>query len=794
MVNDYAKYLIWEPPATLSLQPVSDGLARALSVSPLVASLLAARGLTTPDAARAFLDPQHYRPAPPDALPDLEAAIALLQAAIRHRQTILVWGDFDVDGQTATALLITALQSLGATVAYHIPNRLEESHGVHLPALAEQISQHAPVLLLTCDTGISAHEAVDYAKQNGLAVIITDHHDLPDALPAADAVLNPKRLPPAHPLAALPGVGVAYKLVEALFDAAQRPAAGTPQADLAALGIVADVAALRDDTRYLFQIGLAQLRQAERAGLSALCEIARLDPGALTEIDIAFQIAPRLNAAGRLSDARLGVDLLTTTDPAQAQMLASQLEALNNQRRLFERQILAAAQAQIEQDPALLEWRALVLASPAWHAGLLGIVANRLAEQYARPVVLLTLSGDTARGSARSFGGYDISAAIASLADLLRTFGGHPGAAGLSLPADHIPAFRRLLSDALAAQPAPLAESRLPIDAVLSLREVTLDLARDIERLAPFGEGNPRPTLVSERLLLDRATILGREGAHRQLTVRDEEGVRQRVLWWDSASAALPAGLFDLAFQVQISAYRDKPELQLTLRDYRPSPSAPVIAQTPARPVVDRRESPYPAQALAALIDIQHRYPQAVVWAEGYRRAESPGLPLSSLQPGETLVIFTAPSSPQALSDALRTVKPVRIVLIGADPLLVSRDAVLRRLIELSRFIINREEGDTTIRALAEAVAQPPETVRLALRYLHSRGALDWREDSAGNLALTGGASPLVEGGSTLLSAFAAHVDETAAYRAYFRRAAPEQLLEEEFHDQVPDPGADDAR
>ena len=791
MANDYTKYVTWEPPATASQQPVSTDLARTLGISPLVASLLATRGLTTPDAARAFLDPQHYHPAPPEALPDLEAATALLHETIRRRQPILIWGDFDVDGQTATALLVTALQSLGATVAYYIPSRLEESHGVHLPALAEQISQHAPALLLTCDTGISAHGAIDYAKQSGLAVIVTDHHDLPDSLPAADAVLNPKRLPAAHPLAALPGVGVAYKLVEALLEAAQRPGESATLTDLVALGIVADVVALRDDTRYLLQVGLAQLRQGRRIGLAALCEMAQLDAGTLNETDIAFQIAPRLNAAGRLHDARLGVDLLTTSDLAQARVLASQLEALNNQRRLFERQILAAAQAQIAQDPALLEWRALVLASPTWHAGLLGIVANRLAEQYARPVVLLTLSGDMARGSARSFGGYDISAAIAAQSDLLHTFGGHPGAAGLSLPADHIPAFRRRLSDALAAQPTPPAEHRLPVDAVLPLREVTLDLARDIERLAPFGEGNPRPTLVSERLLLESATTLGREEAHRQLTVRDEEGTRQRVLWWNSASAALPAGLFDLAFQVQVSTYRGEPELQLTLVDYRPSPSAPVTVQAPARLVVDWRESPHPTQALA---DIQRGYPQAVVWAEGYRRAESPGLPLSSLQPSETLVIFTTPSSPQALSEALHAVAPRRIVLIGANPPLVSRDAVLRRLIELSKFVIAHDGGITTIRALAEAVAQPPETVRLALRYLHSCGALDWREDSAGSLTLAAGASSLTEDDRALLSAFAARVDETAAYRAYFRRAAPEQLLEEEFHDQVPDPGADHAR
>jgi single-stranded-DNA-specific exonuclease len=788
--NDYAKFTAWELPSLAPDPPALADWASASGVSALVASLLQARGITTPDAARSFLDPQHYRPTPPDALPDLDAAVTLLTRAVQRRQPILVWGDFDVDGQCATALLVTALHRLGAPVHAYIPNRLDESHGVHLPALAQQISEHAPALLLTCDTGISATEAIDYAKRRGVSVVITDHHDLPPTLPPADAIINPKRLPVTHPLAALPGVGVAYKLAEALFEAARRPGDGAALLDLVALGIVADVAALRDDTRYLLQRGLAQLRRAERVGLAVLCRLAQLDPAALSETDIAFQIAPRLNAAGRLDDARLGVELLTTTDLEQAQMLALRLEGLNNQRRLSEAQILAAAQGQIEQDPALLEWRALVLASPTWHAGLLGIVANRLAERYARPVVLLTTAGDTARGSARSFGGHDISAAIAAQADLLHTFGGHPGAAGLALPADHIPAFRRRLSDALAAQPAPHLARRLPVDAVLPLREVTFDLASDIERLAPFGEGNPRPTLVSERLTLDSTTSLGREKAHRQLIVRDEGGTRQRVLWWNSAGAALPAGLFDLAFQLQVSVYRNEPELQLTLVDFRPSPSAPVTTEPPARLVADHRQTAHPTKTLD---EILHEHPGATVWAEGYRRAESPGLPLSALGPGETLVIFTAPSRPVALADALRAVGPRRIALIGADPPLTAPQAVLRRLVELLKFVIARQSGATTIVALAEAVAQSPQTIRLALRFLRSRGLLDWAEDAAGGLALIPVQQPQTEGDPALLSAFQAHLEETAAYRAHFRRAAPEHLLGEQPHDEVPDPRPDNA-
>jgi len=280
------------------LVDVPDELHQAVGGHPLVAETLTRRGTRSREAAQGFLDPVRYAPASPSALPDMESAVARVRSAIRQREPICVWGDFDVDGQTSTALLVSALRDLGANVGYHIPNRQSEGHGIDLAALARVIDAGAK-LIVTCDTGISAHEAVDYANLRGVDVVITDHHNLPPTLPNAYAVVNPKRLPDDHPLRELPGVGVAYKLIEALNGDTQLVAM-PDLLDLVALGIVADVAQQVGDTRYLLQRGLERLRKTERLGLRAMIELAEIDPARITEEHIGFSLAPRLNALGRL--------------------------------------------------------------------------------------------------------------------------------------------------------------------------------------------------------------------------------------------------------------------------------------------------------------------------------------------------------------------------------------------------------------------------------------------------------------------------------------------------------------
>ncbi len=584
----------WLDPAPVD---VPDALRETVGGHLLIAGILARRGVIAPDATRAFLDPAAYRPASPLDLPDMAHAVERVRWAIRQREPICVWGDFDVDGQTSTALLVSALRDLGAQVDYHIPNRHNEGHGISLPHLQRVIDAGAK-LILTCDTGTAAHEGVEYAQSRGVDVVITDHHQLAEKLPRAYAVVNPQRLDPAHPLRELPGVGVAYKLVEALSG--DQPAL----LDLVALGIVADVAVQVRDVRYLLQRGLEALRATRRLGLGALIELAEIDPARITEEQISFALAPRLNALGRLEDANLAVELLTTHDLERARILAQRLEGLNMQRRLLVEQVYAAAQAQIDQNPSLLDFNVLVLTHPHWHSGVLGIVANRLAEQYQRPAILLvTPPGEAAHGSARSVEGVDITAALAANAHLLTQYGGHELAAGLSLPQENISQLRRSLSRSITL---PTREPTLSLDGFLSLSEITPEFAADLERLAPFGAGNPKPIFAARDLTIRSHSAAGREDQHHLITVQDAEGVKRRVVWWRSGD--LPTGRFDLAFTIRAVSFQGEPKPQIEWIDARPAEGV-VEVRAPALQIVDYRADPDPLTRLAALGD-------AVIWRE----------------------------------------------------------------------------------------------------------------------------------------------------------------------------------
>lgn len=749
--------------------PVSDDLSRLVGGHPLVARILAQRGWADTARVQAFLDPAYYVPTSPFDLPDMDLAVRRIQQAIASGQRIAVWGDFDVDGQTATTVLVQTLMALGADVIFHIPTRGEEGHGVNLPWLQALINQDIR-LVVTCDTGIDAHEAAVYARQRDVDLVITDHHDLPASLPDASAVVNPKRLPAEHPLATLPGVGVAYKLSEALLPDASE------HLDLVALGIVADVAVQTGDARYLLQRGLASLRRTARLGLQALLRLAEVNPEWLNEEHIGFELAPRLNALGRLGDANLAVELLTTRDPQRAQVLATTLEGLNAQRKRLTDQVLQGALAQIERDPSLLEHAALVLAHPAWPAGVIGIVANRLAERYHRPVLLLAAPpGQLARGSARSVEGCDISAAIAAQSALLASFGGHPMAAGLAVDPERIPELRRKLSKSVAAQLGmTTAEPTLPIDGYLPLADLSLDLVADLERLAPFGPGNPRLTLVSPEHTLTSQRAIGRYGEHRLVSVADAAGASQPVLWWQGAGWPLPEGRFDLAYSVRASTFRGQRSIQIEWIDARPLDDEPVIVQ-PARPaVVDCRHALQPAVCLSQLRAETH----VMLWCEGEARRELGGRDRSELAPAAMLVIWTTPPGRAELHAALQQVQPQSVAVFAVDPGMDQADAFLTRLAGLAKRSLATDAGQVSVARLAAATAQRTAAVRLGLRWLAARGHVRIAAEDGDNIWLAtgdGAAGPELADVTAQLRELLA---ETAAFRRYFSQADTEILLD----------------
>ena len=761
---------------------VPEALRTEAGGHPLVAEVLARRGYAAVEAARAFLDPNRYAPASPFALPDMAAALARVEQAIARRERIGVWGDFDVDGQTATTLLVSTLRDLGADVIHHIPNREKESHGVNVPMLSQFIGMGVK-LVLTCDTGVAAHDAVDYARSRGVDVVVTDHHELPPALPAAVAVVNPKRLPAAHPLRELPGVGVAYKLAEALYDHAGRAGAASQHLDLVAVGIVADVAVQTGDTRYLLQRGLDALRRSARLGLRALMELARVNPLRVTEDDIGFQLGPRLNALGRLADANVIVEFLTTDDLARARILANELEGLNAQRRLLSDLVYDGALALIDREPALLDHAALVLAHPEWPGGVLGIAANRLVERYRRPVVLLTTPpGAVARGSARSVDGCDITAALAANRDLLLGFGGHTMAAGLSIAPERIEAFRRALSRTVRAMlRAPAADAGaaadappLHIDAYLRLADLSLDLARDLRRLAPFGPGNPPLVLASRGLTLSSRRALDRKGEHLAVTVEDEDGAAQRVIWWRGDADALPTGRFDLAYTVGVSDFGGEPALEIHWVEAR-EVAAPVVLEVaaPAIEVIDWRGAPDALDRLARL-----RSSGAVqVWAEGSDRDSLGGRRRDELEPASVLVIWTAPPGRTELREAVARVAPNTVILYGADPGADQPQVFLKRLAGLARHVLSAKGGAADLLRLAAATAQRERTVQKGLAWLAAHGDIALLEEADGVIQLArGGRAAPPEAQRQIEAQLGELLRETAAYRGNFARADKDAL------------------
>ncbi len=733
----------------------------------LLAELLARRGITQTQDARAFLDPALYVPTPPDELPDLALTVQRLQIALREGQKIAIWGDFDVDGQTATALYVQALRALGADLVYHIPSR-RESHGVH-PVGVQRLIDDGVRIIVTADTGVDAHKAIELAVAHGLEVIVTDHHDLPATPPDALALVNPKRLPIDHPLYELPGVGVAYQVISALYAHAGRPTEHL--LDLVALGIVADVATLTPQVRYLLQCGLDVLRRAERLGLKAMMALANINPALINEEDIGFTLAPRLNALSRVGedlDATTGVELLITGDLTRARTLATALEALNAQRKFLVQETTEAALALLERDRSLLDGPALVVAGTNWEAGIVGIVAGRLAERFNRPAIVFSApEGEIARGSARSIEGVDIHAALAANKEMLYRCGGHPMAAGVSLPGERIPEFRRALWRTLDQAGIRAAEKQIRIDACLNLEQVSLDMIRAINRLAPFGPGNERPIFALPNLELAGASTIGRTEEHRRLRVRDQAGREEQVFWWQSAGLPLPEGRFDLALNLGINTFRGQDSVQLTWVDARlvAPPTAPAHP-APGIEIADHRLHANPIAVLQAWIDAGK---PLQTWIEGTSPADLPpganGRSRVELEACPTLVVWTAPPSPDVFHQAFKAVSPTRLVLLCIDPGMDTPQAFLARLAGLVKHSLQARSGQTSLALLAALTAQTEQAVRLGLSWMGGKGQAHIAHQSGDEITLARGPGSAAPPSEAVQAQLYAHLQETAAYR-----------------------------
>ncbi|HLL74982.1 MAG TPA: single-stranded-DNA-specific exonuclease RecJ [Pyrinomonadaceae bacterium] len=550
-------------------------LSRALGLSETAAGILAARGFTDESEASRLLNPTLDQLHDPSLMLGMSDAVARVLRAVDSGERILIYGDYDVDGTTGTVVLRRALQLLGAQTSYHVPHRFTEGYGIRQDVL-ERARAEGFSLVISVDCGIRAHEPLQWARENGLDVIVTDHH-LPDddeGTPPAFAVLNANQRGCQYPDKNLAGVGVAFKLAHACLRERGRENLMRGFLKVVAIGTVADMAPLVGENRAIVSLGLADLPRATNPGLRALMEIASVGDGGreVSATDLGFRIGPRINAAGRMDAARAVVELFEATDAEEARRLAQHLDERNRERQVVQKQITERALAELsaggECGPVA------VVAGAGWHRGVIGLAASKVAEQLGRPAVVISLDEDgTGHGSARGAGGYHLLDGLTACADLFESFGGHAQAAGLVIRRENIDELRRRLGEhagkfIVADDCAPVLE----VDAELDSAAVTLELAGELGRLEPFGVGWPCPVFATRDFTVAReAQVL--KGRHLKFQLAGADGRCHTALWWnsvDTLSATPRAGQrIELAYRLEADAWRGETRLQLIVEDMR---------------------------------------------------------------------------------------------------------------------------------------------------------------------------------------------------------------------------------
>lgn len=557
---------IWS--AQQSLGTTAKTLHDFLGGSRLVAEILAQRGFRQSEEAIEFLRPTLLNLFSPFCFNDMFRAIERLTMALKQKEKVLVYGDYDVDGVTSTAILYKVLRDLGFQAVAYIPNRQDEGYGLHSGAI-ERAAKAGVSVLITVDCGITAVSEVRFAQTLGIDVIVTDHHEPPEQLPSALALINPKIKDSGYPFSDLAGVGVAFKLAQALLQSLGSSEAGLYSEiellDLVALGTIADLVPLVGENRILVYYGLRQMEKSVHYGLDALLEECGLKNKSLKAGQIGFMVAPRINAAGRMDTARVGLELFLTGDPERAKELACLLSQENKVRQQTEKEILAEAISQLEGEPLP---RVIVLSAEHWHHGVIGIVASRLVERYFRPVFLIAEDGAEAKGSARGIPGYPVLEQLSTQAHLLTKFGGHKQAAGFSLPTENIKLLREGLNEQALVFKETLFQEYLNVDRQISLEKISADLLRELEQMAPFGFGNPGPVLACQGIPVHSVKPVGKEGSHIKFRFGvqgDQEGIAFRLGERLNELSNVPE--LDVAFSLDWNTYRGREDVQLMIKD-----------------------------------------------------------------------------------------------------------------------------------------------------------------------------------------------------------------------------------
>jgi single-stranded-DNA-specific exonuclease len=570
--------------------PQVETLSRETSLPLLAAQVLRNRGILDHQSAASYLSPRLTQMLDPCLLKDMRASVDSILSAMDRRDPITIYGDYDADGLTATALLFNFLSSLDVPVHAYIPNRLTEGYGLHVHAV-ERIARRGPGLIVTVDCGVSNNQEIAFAANLGLKVVVTDHHQVDESFTPLCPVVNPHRADCPFPFKHLTGVGLAFFLAVAL-RAALRERGGfvtRPEPDLknyldlVALGTVADMAPLLDQNRLLVKAGLDSIRTTPWPGIVAIAEQAGLSRATLTAQDLAFRIAPRFNASGRLGDAEIALTALTTRDPGRAREVALQLDRMNGERQRLERQVLDEIEATLPSMAELGSQRALVVTGDGWHRGILGIVASKLLEKYRRPVLVLGVEDGTAVGSGRSITGFNLYKALRKLGPLLDRFGGHKHAAGLALKASNLERFRREFENLAREE---LSEEDLvftvEVDAEVSLKDMALESIRRLASFSPFGAGNPEPLFYSGPCDIVESRVVGER--HLKMKVRQNGAVFETIGFGLAEPYSGLRSPINFVFTPEIDRWQGQEKVKLRVIDLEPGGQPSKLQRSPASP------------------------------------------------------------------------------------------------------------------------------------------------------------------------------------------------------------------
>ena len=563
-------------PPTEDQKRTAGELAEKIGMNPILTQLLVERGITTESAAKRFFRPQLADLINPFLMKDMDIAVDRLNDAMGRKERILVYGDYDVDGCTAVALVYKFLQQFYSNIEYYIPDRYEEGYGVSRKGI-DYAKQQGVKLIIILDCGIKAINEIAYAKEQGIDFIICDHHVPDEVMPPAVAILNPKRTDDSYPFKHLCGCGVGFKFMQAFAKNNSIPFSRLiPLLDLCAVSIAADIVPVVDENRILAYHGLKQLNQNPSIGLKAIIDICGLNGRELSMSDIVFKIGPRINASGRMENGKESVDLLVEKDFSTALSQAKHINEYNEQRKDIDKQMTEEANIIVSKLENQRHQSSIVLYDENWKKGVIGIVASRLTEIYFRPTVVLTRDGEFATGSARSVMGFDVYAAIKSCRDLLVNFGGHTYAAGLTLRWDDIPEFRRRFQEFVDEHIMPeQQEANINVDAIIDFKDISKRLYNDLKRFSPFGPGNTKP-LFCTKAVYDYGTskVVGREQEHIKLELVDSKSstVVNGIAFGQSAAARYIKSKrsFDIVYTIEDNVFK-RNQVQLQIEDIRPN-------------------------------------------------------------------------------------------------------------------------------------------------------------------------------------------------------------------------------